>query len=530
MNILLVDDNINVLESLQRGIDYRQLGIEKVYTASDSASAREILEKISIQILLTDIEMPGGSGIELLRWVNEKDMGVVTLFCTSYADFNYARKAVELHCFDYYLKPVAFDRLSEILKKAVDQVTEQNRTREYFKYGQYWLDNQKNRKDSFWRYLLFRVLEPDSEELQEILAREQTGYLPGERFDLWLFSFSHDAGTFFKMTATMREFVFQNICEEILGQERLLPESILWYEEDMAVGITRGGSTKEQLSRIAATLIRAGKTYLKCDVNIFCADNMELSRMRSGLNRLEAIQRENQERSVFLLEREYQKKELPPREPGIRKWEPLILAGNAEEFSGHLKLYLTTLEENKQISGDVMKAMELDFMQMVYHRLNEKQVEAHRVFCTDEYEYLRSRCIRSKEFFLRYVRYVLEITEQAVQAIEASETIADRLRLFMESHFSEDITRDRLAEVAYLNPDYMSRLFKKETGQSFNDYLLEIRMKKAAQLLAHSEESIYRIAQCVGYDNFSYFSRLFKNYSGLSPKEYRNSKIKNEPM
>ena len=119
MNILLVDDDVNVLESLQFGVAYSSLGIEKIYVAENAADAKKILKNVPIHIMVTDIEMPNESGIELLKWTKTQNLDVVTIFCTCYADFNYAKKAVELQCFDYYLKPISFDDFEKIISRAV---------------------------------------------------------------------------------------------------------------------------------------------------------------------------------------------------------------------------------------------------------------------------------------------------------------------------------------------------------------------------------------------------------------------------
>ena len=117
MNILLVDDNPYTIRALKNGIDYQKLGFEEVFTARNMKEAIAFMEKEEIAVVLTDIEMPNGTGLQLLEWINEHKEQTVTLFCTSYANFDYAKKAVELHSFDYYLKPIQYEDLQKILEK-----------------------------------------------------------------------------------------------------------------------------------------------------------------------------------------------------------------------------------------------------------------------------------------------------------------------------------------------------------------------------------------------------------------------------
>ncbi|MCZ4151848.1 DNA-binding response regulator, partial [Escherichia coli] len=112
MKALLVDDDYFVVMALEKKIDWGALGIHTIFTAYNIAQAKEILRNHPVQILICDIEMPQGSGLELLAWVREESHSVQTIFLTNYADFNYAQKAIELQSFDYFLKPIEFDKLT----------------------------------------------------------------------------------------------------------------------------------------------------------------------------------------------------------------------------------------------------------------------------------------------------------------------------------------------------------------------------------------------------------------------------------
>lgn len=139
MRILLVDDEEDILEGMLAGIDFAALGFDWVHTAGSAQEAREILEKEPVDILLTDIEMPGESGLELLDWLRQQNSDIVTMFCTSYANFDYAKKAVEMHSFDYYLKPISYDDLRAHLEAAVREVRKKHSESAYRQMGEYWL-------------------------------------------------------------------------------------------------------------------------------------------------------------------------------------------------------------------------------------------------------------------------------------------------------------------------------------------------------------------------------------------------------
>lgn len=104
-----------------------------------------------------------------------------------------------------------------------------------------------------------------------------------------------------------------------------------------------------------------------------------------------------------------------------------------------------------------------------------------------------------------------------------NEKIITIIKKYVEEHF-RDVTLEDLTKQVHMNPDYISKFFKQKTGQNFSDYLIEVRMKKAARLLDEVQYKTYEISDMVGYSNSFNFTRTFKSYFGMSPREYRNKK------
>lgn len=121
MQVLLVDDDRFVIAALQKGIAWESLGITEVFTANNINSAKSIIENNKIDLLLSDIDMPHGSGLDLLNYLRENGNNVPTIFLTNYADFTYAQKAIELKSFHYFLKPIDYAELTRIIKKAIKE-------------------------------------------------------------------------------------------------------------------------------------------------------------------------------------------------------------------------------------------------------------------------------------------------------------------------------------------------------------------------------------------------------------------------
>ena len=226
MRILLVDDEEDILEGMLAGIDFAALGFDGVYTASSAQEAREILEKEPVDILLTDIEMPGESGLELLDWLRQQNSDIVTMFCTSYANFDYAKKAVEMHSFDYYLKPISYDELRSHLEAAIQEVRKKHSESAYRQMGEYWLKGRQENQTGFWTGVLASV-SPLAEVIRTGLDKG-ISYREEDRFTLCYVRVMDKEP---QPLEQWKIYGFRNVAEELFHQNGLRLEATILSKE-----------------------------------------------------------------------------------------------------------------------------------------------------------------------------------------------------------------------------------------------------------------------------------------------------------
>lgn len=134
-HILLVDDEELALRGIERGVNWDKLMVDTVFKTHSMETAVRMLETYHIDIVLTDIEMPEGSGIDLIRWIKANKPDIACIFYTCHAEFSYAQEAVRMGAVDYLLKPIPYDELQAILKKAItslERIKDQHRLDEIF--------------------------------------------------------------------------------------------------------------------------------------------------------------------------------------------------------------------------------------------------------------------------------------------------------------------------------------------------------------------------------------------------------------
>ncbi|MGN0999181.1 MAG: AraC family transcriptional regulator [Faecousia sp.] len=140
MKLLIVDDEYIAIEGVMNGVNWDSLGFEQVFQAYSYSQAVDILQKNYIEVLLCDIEMPDGTGLELVEWVNTHSPDTQCIIMSCHDEFDYARQALSLHCMDYVLKPVRYPALTAVLKKAMETVEERRHRQRMASFGQQYID------------------------------------------------------------------------------------------------------------------------------------------------------------------------------------------------------------------------------------------------------------------------------------------------------------------------------------------------------------------------------------------------------
>lgn len=139
---LIVDDEIYAVMGIKSGIHWQELQVSEVYEAFNMRDALQVFERTRIDIMICDIEMPKGTGIELLERVNDISPDTETIFLTAHSAYDFMKRAIQLDGFDYLLKPIEFDVLQATIAKALHAIKEERELRhmrEHYKpYYELW--------------------------------------------------------------------------------------------------------------------------------------------------------------------------------------------------------------------------------------------------------------------------------------------------------------------------------------------------------------------------------------------------------
>lgn len=527
MHALLVDDDYFVLTALQKKIDWASLSIDKTYTANNIAQAWDILSQHPVQILICDIEMPQGSGLELLARIRAENYQIQTIFLTNYADFNYAQKAIELQSFEYFLKPIEFDKLSLIIQKAVARAKEQQSNAIAIREGTFWKKNEKNRIEHFWRKLVHEktsLLRPES--ITHAADELNLAYRLTDVFQPILITvFPYDR-SFAKEEKSLFDFALLNVLGELFGEAAVCLESVVEYKEHNWIALLKwnGRPDAGHIFEICSSFIPKANRFLKCDACCNIAAALPLEGIHREIKQLIHINEQ-----VFKCRNQtfdlasFGQQEVDYTPPNLALLDELLNQNKADDFLAETQRYLQDLVRGQVLNVSVLSLFRLDLVQLVYAFLKEKEIQVHKLYAGRMNDHLFAQSLGSIEDMEKYAVYLVQTAMEYREFAAQPKSVVEEIKQHIHTHLGDDLTRLSLAEVVYLNADYLARLFKKETGISLGTYIIQVRIKVAKQLLETSPLSVYVIASKVGYANYSHFSKLFKQEVGCTPNEYRKA-------
>ncbi|MBD1381532.1 response regulator transcription factor [Metabacillus arenae] len=534
MNVLIVDDDRFVVSALEQKIDWPSLDIQQIYSAYNIRQAKKVFDENTIHILISDIEMPQGSGLELLAWIRSEGFNVQAIFLTNFADFNYAQKAIELQSFEYYLKPIEFDKLELIIKKAVNKVKLSQIKEDAIKVGHYWQQNKEELVEHFWHTYIKNNDSLSSEELLEQLKIKQIDYSMDDCFmplllDLFPYTLVDNKEI---MSILDNENDFQNKLKSIIAEtfknDSIRLDGLLELNKNkdeylaiFKIDCRSEASTKEMIFS-SNQLITAIHNNLNCDVQCGIRAVSPIDNIQSTVKELQVARKETVDfRNKTLFFETYKKDVHKYVEPNLQLLENYLETGNRISFINKCFQYLTNLLDKNALNHNVLCSFRLDITQLIYTHLKKKEILANKLFQGKIGDFLLEQSSRSIDDLMIYISYLVDVSLDYMAFTNSQKSVVNTICEYIDQNYQENITRTSLAKIVYLSPDYIARFFKKETGISLVNYIIKKRVARAKDLLTNTDLPVHIISDKVGYGNYSYFTKLFKKETNYTPVDFR---------
>lgn len=529
--LLIVDDEIHAVRAVQAGVNWEELSISHIHVAHNIKQAKDIFGEHPIDIMICDIEMPQGSGIELLTWVRETHALTESIFLTCHSSFDYAKEALQLGSLDYMLKPVKFQELRTVVQKGVEKVNEKREQHVSKAASQYyamlWQTHRPILMERFWHDVMDRRLSSHPERIREALQSQNLPIQETEFFLPVLIYVQRWAEKLSPRDEKLMEYALRNAADDIIwrGCEH---RQFVRMSRDLYMAILPaeqlGDDRDQRLRQCLMDYIASCNHYFRCDISCYIGEEGQPHEMATRYESLIRMKDSilNGNNDVFFWSEEIKSTETVDV-IRMNVWLKMLEQGAYDAILAESEQYLNSLQAVEGLKAEVLQQFLQNFLQMLYHFFQFKEWQAFQVLGEEVSVERMSQAVRSLTDLRIWVRTALIRTIEFSRQANDNETVMDKVKSFISQHVSQSISREDIARHVHLHPDYLSRLFKKETGQSIVEYILDEKMTIARELLSGTELSVSDVASSVGYSNFSYFSKVFKNAVHMNPNEYRKA-------
>jgi len=496
LKLLIIDDESIIREGLRSIIPWANYGYKVCDVGIDGPDGLNKVRSHRPDLVLLDIQMPGFSGIELIQQVKKEKFTCKFIILTAYSNFTYAKELMALGIESYLLKPIDEDELIQIIDRiAIDRAEEQKRQDQLILYD--WMN-----KDKAFRGLLDGNLEYVSENIMKELHGKnfQVVRISSEiKQDNYLWILKKVSRNDEQIKLVRKEnyyhLLFVNKEElEVKGflvdiQKRLS----LNGDENAAMLV---GSSVNGAEKIVRSYLQTKELV---DIHFcFSEENIlyykELEELNKGNSKpLKSLNKQTLYDYLEFGDESNIKKEIL----------------NLEQY------YKGTSYSKERVRAEVIASFipVFDIITRNYPALEiiSKEILAANI---NRQENLRAICV--------YIHEELSSISKLLAGYTTIKgNIIDEIKNYVNNYYHEDISLKLIADLFHYNSAYLGKTFKQQTGEFFNVYLHQVRIKNAKKLMKNKRYKIYEISKLVGYSNSDYFYKNFKLYEGISPKEFQ---------
>ncbi|MBD5394039.1 MAG: response regulator [Lachnospiraceae bacterium] len=528
--IMLVDDEEEVRKAIIRKMDWEQLGFEVVGDAENGEDALEKLEQLEPDVVITDIRMPYMDGLTLTSRIREKYPYLKVLIFSGYDDFEYAKQAIKLNVTEYILKPVNGQELAVILKRLKESLDEEIEQRRNIN------SLQKSYLESLpmLRELFLNDLVRGITDIQAVVPK-----LKGYGIDLLE---AHE----WMAAVICVEKVERIETQELSLHQELIPISVRELIADCLKPYCRFTifNSVEGITVIAAVDEHNTQTGLINIFNDICKESRRMLEVMITIgvgHSCDTLQEISNSYQTAVDALGYRAIVGKGRMIYINDVEPVsrgklqFSAKDEEELTAAIKFgsqdriesvlqNLSAGMADAKVHASQYRVYMLSIANCLVRLMQQYDLNIDEMFDSKaRYEDILAGTCRREEFADHIIPIACRMSEAMNRERDnTTRRVIKEAKEYIREHYSNpELSVEMLCRHLHMSPAYFSTVFKKETGQTYVNYLTEVRLGKAVELLNETDDKTYMIAQKVGYQEQNYFSYVFKKRYGVSPTKYR---------
>lgn len=537
--VVIIDDEKMERTFIKKYIDWEGLDMEVAGEASNGEHALEVCKRINPDIILTDIKMPEMDGIEFCKIIKNLLPYVQIIFMSGYNDFEYAKSAVDIGAIGYILKPISIESAVVELKKASNfcqkrlmEIQEQNRLKNIIQ------ENKIILKESLIRELLYGVqniskiwdrisildidickgnycvflieiddfdtfLEQNSSEKVQVLSLEIINsinvFIKNLIKDLCIETIKLSEKQFASIVS-IQKYTDKNFTFDFYNN---IAESIREFVyNQQGVSVTIG------ISNVTDNIIDIKQLYSEAKEAL----RYKFLSTKGQIININDINYTNMQESESFFAKEI-----------IGEILEILRYERWNEIDSLIDRIFDKAVKNKRISHDYIKNITILIICSAIVYLSELNMTFDDILGDSLVLWNKISKFETIIDVKQWLKNIYVAVKEGVEERKKGRRrkIVENIINIIEKRYDEDLTTKKLSKEIFLSPNYIGAIFKEETGKGFLEYLTSVRITKACELLKNPNLKIYEVAQMVGYSNVTYFSTIFKDFTGKTPSEYR---------
>lgn len=486
--VIIADDEPWILEDIIEMSCWNECGFEIIGKAMDGEEALNLVKKLKPDLVLTDIRMPFINGLDLIKEICTINNNIITIFISAYSDFIYAQQAIRLGAFDYILKPIEEDYLKKVLERARILLNDKSNFAlkvEHYENVELFhklLDNNLN--DKFVKEKLRGFQLPEEKQTFQILSIKANAIEENQINNLEEIFISSPGIKFLSACVGYGNYIYLLSYNNFHETEITLLLNTL-YDELKVSSINIGVSdcydilTKTKNAYKQAN-IAICQSFITNKNGIYKYKNENPEYLSAIINEIRNINSIGQLKFLFAKIKEV-----------IYDFEINININGVTKIYNEILLAACKLTENKIF----LDTITTDDIVIMFENIDQLFLSLIEEFGCEKQD----------------------------QNLQKYSTTLNEILGYINENYNKKIQLFFIAKTFHINPNYLSQMFKQKLNTTFTEYITNLKLKEAVELIEKTNMTMYEISEKVGYDDYFHFSKVFKKSIGISPSGYKRN-------
>ncbi|MCP1103049.1 two-component system response regulator YesN [Aequitasia blattaphilus] len=512
--ILIVDDEFLVRLGLKTTIDWEANGYEVVGEASNGKEAMEMVHRLNPDIVLVDIKMPVMDGLEFMKKVRETNQEVSFIILSNYGDFKYAKDAMKMGVSQYMLKS---EINGEILLKTLESVLTEREVKGVRP------DQSEQKKKEYLKDIFSKIHGNGNYRLEELKAPKEGVFKEARYITMKMYcneSFLNDK------SKDMLQNMLISLIEDAFVDSAIFETTI---QKNFYVMVVYPVERQQDIENYCKEKGEFIKRKIKHYFDVALKGGISLTGKADTLPEL-FKQAETSRQLCFFGEKNFEIYNSSMDSEMSTDISYSVSIAKISEYMANndtagMKEYVeAVVQELIQARAYFqMRHVFIDFLSIAKSYIKQLKDE-DMATALKKLDYDNWYCLDSAREVLDYIVAIYtNIVDAKNKSRPGYNASVQKTILYIEKNYKDNITLEDMADYVGISKNYLSMLFKQETGQNLVTYLNQIRIEKGKKLLQTTNYRIYEVAEQVGFGSPYYFSKMFKEITGMQCKEYRDA-------